>query len=162
MTFNNTAFSDNTIDGMTTLHPSVQRLYQAAKDLRDVSGQSAVARLLGATPQVVKNWEARGISNEGALLAQKIIGCNANWLLEGIAQMRNAAWSPGPGPTVMTAEVPSAALYEFKSDSDWPFRDITADEIKKLSEFDRGQIEGFIKGMLQPGKRQLKSNGASD
>jgi len=96
MTFNNTAFNAKTIDGVIAIHPTIERLYQAAKELRDVSGQSAVARLLGKTPQVVKNWEARGISSEGALLAQKIIGCDANWLLEGGMQMRNADWLPQP------------------------------------------------------------------
>lgn len=94
MTFNNTVFSSGKIEGVTTLHPTIERLYLAAKELRDVNGQSAVARLLERTPQVVKNWEARGISNEGALQAQKIIGCDANWLLDGITSMRNAAWTP--------------------------------------------------------------------
>lgn len=92
--FNNTAFNSKTIDRVTAIHPTIERLYQAAKELRDVSGQSAVARLLGKTPQVVKNWEARGISSEGALLVQKIIGCDANWLLDGEVQMRNARWLP--------------------------------------------------------------------
>lgn len=91
-TFNNTAFNGKTIYRVISIHPTIERLYQAAKELRDVSGQSAVARLLGKTPQVVKNWEARGISSDGALLAQKIIGCDANWLLDGVMQMRNADW----------------------------------------------------------------------
>jgi len=103
-TFNNMMFNRKTIDEVTAIHPTIERLYLAAKELRDVSGQSAVARLLGKTPQVVKNWEARGISSEGALLVQKIIGCDANWLLDGEAQMKNAHWlpksdDPNPLPT---------------------------------------------------------------
>lgn len=94
VTFNNTLFNSDTIGEVTVIHPTIERLYLAAKELRDVSGQSAVARLLGKTPQVVKNWEARGISSEGALLVQKIIGCDANWLLDGEMQMKNAHWGP--------------------------------------------------------------------
>lgn len=114
VTFNNIAFSGNTISRVTAIHPTIERLYLAAKELRDVSGQSAVARLLGKTPQVVKNWEARGISSEGALLVQKIIGCDANWLLDGEAQMKNSHWLPksdDPGPSSKAAaRQPSAQV----------------------------------------------------
>lgn len=43
----------------------------------------------------------------------------------------------------------------------WPFHGVTQDEYKKLAEFDRGQVEGFIKGLLQAGQQQRKSNGAT-
>lgn len=68
-------------------HPSAIRLYEAARTLRGVTGQSAVARLLDETPQTVKNWETRGVSRRGAIKAQSAIGCNANWLLHDIGEM---------------------------------------------------------------------------
>lgn len=69
------------------MHPSTDRLYQAAQKLKDVNGQSAVARLLNESPQTVKNWETRGISRAGALRAEEVIGARAAWLLTGEGEM---------------------------------------------------------------------------
>jgi transcriptional regulator with XRE-family HTH domain len=69
------------------MHPSMARLYEAAKTLRQKEGQSEVARLLNYSPQRLNNWERRGISREGAVEAEKTIGCSANWLLDGTGAM---------------------------------------------------------------------------
>ena len=69
------------------MHIHMERLYQAAKELRQADGQSAVARLLNVSPQRINNWEARGISSEGLLEAQKTIGCNAIWVRDGVGEM---------------------------------------------------------------------------
>lgn len=82
--FNNGLFSCPKIEGM---HETAKRLYQAAKSLRNTEGQSAVARLLNASPQTLKNWEARGVSNPGMLTAQRLIGCSATWLETGCGDM---------------------------------------------------------------------------
>jgi len=68
------------------MHDSALRLYQAASQIKDVSGQSAVARLLGESPQNIKNWEVRGVSKAGALKAEELIGCSAAWVLTGDGQ----------------------------------------------------------------------------
>lgn len=65
---------------------TMERLYEAAAE-KEVVGQSALARALGQTPQVVKNWEARGISKNGMLLAQKKLGVSAIWLETGQGEM---------------------------------------------------------------------------
>lgn len=78
--FNNTLFSRETI---LPMHESMQRLYKAAKDLRGMEGQSAVADLLGFSPQVLNNWEKRGISQGGAIRAQEKIGCSPSWVTKG-------------------------------------------------------------------------------
>lgn len=65
---------------------TMERLYEAAAE-KEVAGQSALARALGQTPQVVKNWEARGISKNGILLAQKKLGVSAIWLETGQGEM---------------------------------------------------------------------------
>src|ERR1041385_8538038 len=63
------------------------RLYEAAKALRGLDGQSDVARALNASPQTINNWEARGISKPGLLKAQAIFGCSATWLETGLGPM---------------------------------------------------------------------------
>jgi hypothetical protein len=78
--FNNMMFTPTTIGRM---HESMQRLYRAAKDLRGREGQSAVADLLGTSPQVLNNWERRGVSQGGAILAQQKIGCSPSWVTNG-------------------------------------------------------------------------------
>lgn len=82
--FNNILFTKQKI---THMHASTERLYQAAKQMRDVSGQSAVARLLNESPQTVKNWETRGVSRAGAMTAESVIGVRAAWLLTGEGAM---------------------------------------------------------------------------
>lgn len=67
------------------------RLYAAAKQLANVEGQTALAALLHESPQAINNWESRGVSERGALKAQAILGCDANWLLTGAGAML-AGW----------------------------------------------------------------------
>lgn len=75
---------------------TMERLYEAAAE-KEVAGQSALARALGQTPQVVKNWEARGISKNGMLLAQKKLGVSAIWLETGQGEMYPITTAP-PNP----------------------------------------------------------------
>lgn len=70
-----------------SMHDSMKRLYRAAKDLRNVEGQTNVANLLGQTPQTVKNWESRGVSKHGAIAAEGCIGTRVNWVLHGTEPM---------------------------------------------------------------------------
>lgn len=88
--FNNAMFMAGESRAMSEneMHPTMVRLYQAAERLRKVKGQSAVSRLLNVSPQVVKNWEARGVSKQGAISAQEVIGCSATWLMDGTEPMR--------------------------------------------------------------------------
>lgn len=69
------------------IHSTAKRLYKAAEKLRGVKGQSNVAKLLGASPQTVKNWEDRGVSKEGMINAQRIIGCRIEWIKDGSSPM---------------------------------------------------------------------------
>ena len=76
------------------MHPVTQRLYEAAKALRDISGQSAVAREMNESPQTVKNWETRGVSKAGALKAEEVFGVRAAWLLSGEGSMASNGSAP--------------------------------------------------------------------
>lgn len=69
------------------MNAQMTRLYQAAKKLKGVEGQTDVARIFDATPQTLNNWESRGISNEGLLKAQEVLGCNAIWIRDGVGEM---------------------------------------------------------------------------
>jgi SOS-response transcriptional repressor LexA len=75
---------------MFSMQKSADRLYQAAKLMRKIEGQSNLAKLLGQSPQVIKNWESRGVSKAGAIIAQKLIGCDSNWLLSGTGEMMSS------------------------------------------------------------------------
>lgn len=78
-------FNGPTIEAM---HETMKRLYQAAEELKGWSGQSEVARRLNSSPQALNNWERRGMSKGGMLLAQDRIGCSAVWLETGRGAMR--------------------------------------------------------------------------
>lgn len=82
ITAKNDMFKDATMPGM---HPSMQRLYEVAAALNPpISGQSAVGRALEKQlPQTMNNWESRGISWKGLVIAQKALGVNAVWLHDG-------------------------------------------------------------------------------
>ena len=69
------------------MHEQMKRLYEAARVMKRVHGQSELARLLNVSPQTVHNWQARGISKQGILKAQEMIGCSASWLETGKGQM---------------------------------------------------------------------------
>lgn len=66
---------------------STARLYQAANELKGLKTPSQVARALNTSPQTVKNWESRGISKDGLLRAQEVIGVSAHWLETGRGNM---------------------------------------------------------------------------
>ena len=101
---------------MPLMHDSMVRLYEAAKTIKKVEGQSALAVVLGETPQVVNNWEARGISAAGALKAQARIGCDANWLMRGVGAMLLA----------------------------WPFPKVPSKRFADLDSEDRGYVQGRL------------------
>lgn len=74
------------------MHETMVRLYQAAKELKGIDGrgaQSEIARLLDASPQQIKNWERRGISNRGMIDASKILRISASWLKTGQGDIRD-------------------------------------------------------------------------
>lgn len=69
------------------LHPSAARLLQATKSLHGIEKPSDIANALNIPKQHVTNWKKRGVSKEGALAAQAILGISATYLLEGTGQV---------------------------------------------------------------------------
>ena len=144
-------FNRETIEVMT-IHPSIERLYTVAKDLRDVKGQSAVARLLGVSPQVVKNWEARGLSLDGALLAQELIGCDANWLLKAGGQKARPTWAQEHRKISARVAEPEPA-YEH-----WPFSRVTKRQYSLLSKEQKKYVEDGMILLLKLQESEIKQN----
>jgi phage repressor protein C with HTH and peptisase S24 domain len=68
-------------------HETGQRLLAAAKALKQADGPSDLARLLNVSPQTITNWLKRGVSKDGMLLAQRLIGVNATWIETGEGEM---------------------------------------------------------------------------
>lgn len=91
------------------MHNQMTRLYEAAKLLKGIEGQSDVARAMNASPQTINNWEARGISKSGMLKAQAVFGCSATWLDTGAGQMMLAP-PDDPG-------IPGSMRVELRDDS---------------------------------------------
>lgn len=81
------------------MHESASRLYQAAVDAGKIAGLAPLtelARALNASVQKVKNWEKRGVSKEGALMAQNVLGISATWVLEGVGPVVSGALASPP------------------------------------------------------------------
>lgn len=161
--FNNAVFSPGTMEGMTEMHPTTQRLYTAAREMRDVTGQSAVARLMDISPQVMKNWEARGVSEGGALKAQRVIGCDANWILTGESQLAlKLGQDDKPAPTNHAVHE-ELAHYKVKKQQ-WPFTTFTPDEYFNLLDGEyrqtiEDQLLGAITRMKKAATAQLTKHG---
>jgi hypothetical protein len=130
---------------MPEIQPTAASLYQAAAELQNVQGQSAVARLLNVSPQVMKNWEARGVSEGGALLAQKIIGCDANWVLNGFGQKQGVYRTIDGSSNVL-------AVHDTQSNYTvtpvWPFGSFTPQDWNAMDEDSKAQIETYARGLV--------------
>jgi len=72
------------------VHPSMERVYQATK----LYGTD-LANALNETPQIIYNWERRGISKSGALAVSSKFNIDVGWILRG-----------GDNSPIKTADVP--------------------------------------------------------
>lgn len=104
------------------MSPSMSRFYA-------VSGlsKSALVEGLAVLPQLVNNWEKRGLSQDGALKIQKKWGINAVWLLEDEGAERTDSWP-----------LPDQALLK---------------RVLALSRDEKVELQGIIKKHLNDGER---------
>jgi hypothetical protein len=70
------------------MHPTVERLYLAARALEKLSIPAKVALALEESQQTLKHWEARGMSSRGVVKACKRFGISAVWLTTGQGEMQ--------------------------------------------------------------------------
>ncbi|WP_291928628.1 LexA family transcriptional regulator [Limnohabitans sp.] len=68
------------------MNQQMKRLYEAASEARGIRGQSDLARALNTSPQTINNWETRGISKQGLLSIQNVLGISASWVQSGHGQ----------------------------------------------------------------------------
>ena len=77
----------------------MKRLYSAAEETLKINGrgrQTAIAKLIGATSQTVKNWELRdSISKDGLIKLSKALNISIDWLEHGTGHML-AEKAPSP------------------------------------------------------------------
>jgi hypothetical protein len=71
----------------TPIHPSAERMYQALDTLAGTRGKSNVARLLNRSPQLIGQWEVRGISKQAAIELAERLGVRAEWIISGVGEM---------------------------------------------------------------------------
>ncbi len=68
------------------VHQQMQRLYLAAKK-SGIVDQAGMATAFKTTSGKINNWEARGISKQGMIQAEKMFGCSSFWLATGEGPM---------------------------------------------------------------------------
>ena len=161
--FNNIAFIDNT---MQPMQQSMVFLYKVASEKRQVHAPSAVGRVMGVSQQRLKNWEARGISKEGALIAQALFGIDSNDLLA-----LNSA--PDAPPMAYGTRVePFAAVIKIeekradRASTAWPFKTVSPEQWEELTQKQKSAVEAVagsyvITGDSTPHKAQPANNAAA-
>jgi len=91
------------------MHETMRRLYLAAKEMKGIQTKSELARALNESPQVLKNWENRGISKAGMVKADAAIGCSLGWLSTGAGSMEKSVtqkWKTGNLTITNNVDVP--------------------------------------------------------
>ncbi|HEL5052594.1 TPA: helix-turn-helix domain-containing protein [Stenotrophomonas maltophilia] len=69
---------------MAELRDSSSRLFAAAAKLDPpITASTDLAAALSVSKQRVTNWKSRGVSKEGAIEAQRVLGINVDWILHG-------------------------------------------------------------------------------
>ena len=136
------------------MHESMVRLYKFAREHKKITGGTELGVALGnESPQTIKNWEARGISQRGANLAQKKFGCDANWLL-------------GKSETVFHIDRDQAAGRAAITESDnpwhWPFKRVSPAQYALLEPQEKRHIEKsilmLVKNRGDPEKQEKPAN----
>lgn len=138
-------FTNHTIVGM---HESMQRLYKIALARDGIRLQSELASALNESQQAVNNWEARGISKDGALKAQARFSCDANWLLID---------GPASKLPALVAKEPTPIYGAFRSANAWPFKALKQEQFDLLSDEEKEHIERDI--LLRVKDRDTKQTG---
>ncbi|WP_175017140.1 S24 family peptidase [Burkholderia aenigmatica] len=96
----NTAFINKTFTCATIapmekpVHDSVRRLLAAAHKIDgEIERLADLAKALNQSEQVINNWAYRGngVSKQGRLLAQKLLGISATWIEDGTGPEMAAA-----------------------------------------------------------------------
>lgn len=71
------------------MHESAKRLLDCARAATKDSAYpiedfNDLAKRLPVSSAVMTNWKKRGVSKEGAIKAERLLGCSVQWILDGI------------------------------------------------------------------------------
>lgn len=124
------------------MHDSFKRLLDAGRHqcaLKRAETPALIGKLLGASLQKITNWKSRGVSKEGALLAEELIGCSALWVMTGAG----SAFSGQPATRLTAAETPFR-----RPEPAWPFRAISRQQIEALDDDTLRRLEDNMAGFL--------------
>lgn len=72
------------------MHMTTKRLFDALKEMAEIDGYTEpgrAAQYLGESAATITNWKSRGISKQGILKANEILGVNPRWLATGEGEM---------------------------------------------------------------------------
>jgi len=145
--FNNIAFNTTTIQ---TMQPSMVYLYKIASEKRQVKTPAAVGRVLSVSQQRLKNWEIRGISKEGALMAQSVFQIDSNQLLAMNTPVDETEATPAspkkPPKTAPPAQVHQTRPIYYRTE--WPFHKVSEKQWASLTPAQKSAVEGVIIGYL--------------
>lgn len=72
------------------MHMTTKRLFDALKEVTNIDGYAEpgrVALYLGESAATITNWKSRGISKQGILKANQMLGIDPRWLATGEGEM---------------------------------------------------------------------------
>lgn len=143
--FSNVMFNAPTIPPM---QPSMVYLYKVASEKRQVNTPAAVGRVMKVSQQRLKNWENRGISKEGALLAQSIFGIDSNTLLamNTLFIPEPFAYHKDPDKTLAISRIEEKRPTKYVAE--WPFSKITIEQWHSLTPKQKSAIEAVAESYL--------------
>ncbi|MBN9411359.1 MAG: hypothetical protein J0H69_19615 [Burkholderiales bacterium] len=119
-----------------TSHPLGAKINEvmAAKDM--AGDYAALARTFDVKPPSVRDWVEHGrLGKERYPRLVEWSGRSLDW------------WFDVPANYV-TLSASASATAEQAAPSPWPFHTISGGEYSLLSEFQRGEVEGFVRGLL--------------
>ena len=132
------------------MHETAQRLFLALQQVRgigEIEGPSDVARAMNVTPNVITNWQTRGVSRDGMAAAEERHNIRALYLRTGVEPMFTTGTSRSksevmPGvPVIGEARLGDRGYYE-------------------VQEFAKGS-DGYLRIEREPGDYALRCFGDS-
>lgn len=120
------------------MHESAQRLHEAALKIGRASKQGEVADFAGVTPQVLTNWETRGVSKAGRLSLLSKHGVNPVWIETGSGEM-----TAGPPPALIGKPATDAATTLVQA------LEVVAQALQGADELSRIQAKPLIQHLME-------------
>jgi len=134
------------------------RLAEAMKHAQ--SSPTALSKALGVSYQAVKkvlDGKSLALNAENHMRAARFLGVNSYWLATGeeSLSLKSPAAAPIPISSYKATENDNTA-----SSYNWPFKSLSAQQVRELSDFRRGLAEGYLKRLIDE-EASIQSNGTN-